>query len=198
MSNYIYLWHNRIIHVVLNQSMYTPINGIPGVIWYGVPDDPPAPVSDILAAQNYSFDSRNGYYQLDTPPGDGWERYADIVRMLKVLERFNGLAATQKLRYTSNSVGQALADVLLVDEIREFRRTNSLDNCTLLTALVQTSEAGLTPEALATKLWLQYESYKAVLAYLYQLEFKIRTLLLEGLYDDATAVLNTELEKMGI
>jgi hypothetical protein len=139
---------------------------------------------------------RKGYHVVEGDFPAEWEKRHDLVKQLQILGGLNTLANSQKMKYTDNSIGQALFDVLLVDEIREFRRSGSVEECPMLQALVETSGTKLTTEALATKLWLQYESYKTVMVYLTRLEFNIRQLMDNHQFDKAREMLNNEVEKM--
>jgi hypothetical protein len=161
-----------------------------------VTSPPPLPMAEMVQRGNYGYNMRKGYFIVDGDPPPDWEKRHDLVKQLQILGAFNTLINSQKMKYTDNSVGQALTDVLLVDEIREFRRTGSAENCTILQALAETGSTKLTVEALATKLWLQYESFRMVVAYLYRLEHNIRELMYNHQFDKATELLNNEAEKM--
>jgi hypothetical protein len=169
-----------------------------GVKWYLAQIKPPIPLNEMVTREDYTFNLQQGFSVLEEDLPPDWDKRGDVVRKIVVLERLNSLATTQKLKYTDNSVGQALDDILLLDEIREFRKTGNLNDCQLLQGMLETSDAGLTPEALVTKLWLRYESYRTVLAYLNRLEFNVTKMLEEEQIDQANDLLNGELEKIRI
>ena len=196
MSDYIYLYCDRIIYSVPQTAFYKPVGNILGMRWYLVHAAPSVPYATMIQQGNYGFNLHKGFVTVDDEPPMNWNDRGDIVKQIQILERYNSLANTQKMKYTNNSVGQALIDILTLEEIREYRQTGSIENCTILTSLAETTEKTLTPEALAMKLWLQYESYRKVIAYLNKLEFKVRELLENKQFDQASQVVNDELEKM--
>ncbi|MBY0429401.1 MAG: hypothetical protein K2Q32_09315 [Alphaproteobacteria bacterium] len=197
MSVYIYLFQDRIIHWA-PQSIYSKPAGIDKIAWYSIAGSIPMPLNDMVSKGNVGYNSLKGFYTVDGEPGNGWEERAKYVKQIQIIDAFNSIANTQKTRYTDNSIGQSLTDVLILDEIRQFRATNSLADCTILTSLNETGESELTPEAMVTKLWLRYESFRTVLSYLNRLEFNIRTLFNQNKLEEAQDLVNIELEKMRI
>lgn len=195
MSYYIYLFADRLVHFVPQTAYYVPVTDIPQVRWYLVHGEPPVPFDIMIQKQSYSFNSQKGFFELEGSLPQNWHERGAAVEKIRIWEHFNSLANSQKLKYTSNAVGDALKDVLILEEIREYRATGSIENCTILNSLLETAPNQYTPEGLVTKLWLKYESYRRVFAYLRQLEFSITNLLDEGKFNEAVEMINYELEK---
>lgn len=195
MSSCIYLFMDRIIYWHPQTLFARPVS-LPDLKWYVISAPPPRPLNEMIEAQNCSFTLQKGFMELEGPLPLGWEKHKDMVRQIQIMNSLNALANVHKLKYTDNALGQPLADIVLMDEIREYRKTGSLENCPILVSLLETTEAGLTPDALATKLWLRYETYGTIVAYLNRVEFAVRAMLAEGKNDEAAAYINSEFEKM--
>lgn len=193
MSVCIYLYHNRLIHWTPQTSMSKPVV-VRGLSWYAINVLPEIPLDDMVAQGNYSYNLQKGFFERKNgEPLDDVVR-TNVIKQIQILGALNTLANTQKMRYTDNSVGQPLTDILLLDEINEYRRTNSLENATILASMAATDPTHLTTEALAMKLWLRYESYRGIIAHLNLLEFNIRQLLAEHRFDEANMMIYAELE----
>lgn len=197
MSVYIYLFRERVIYWTPQTMFSKPVN-IGKVNWYSITGAIPMPLNDMIARANVSYSLQKGFFTLNEELPPDWGERDGIIKKIQIMGAFHSISNTQRLRYTDNSMGQSLADLLLLDEITTFRKTKNLAECTILTSLIETSEKGLTPEALVTKLWLQYESYRTTLAYLNRLEFNLRQLLEVNDFDKANEVINSELEKMRV
>jgi len=195
MSAYIYLFHDRIIHWSPQTIFSKPAN-VPNVTWYSVSGAIPMPLNDMVAKGNVGYNLQKGFYTVEGEPGPGWQYRDQYIRQIHIMGGFNTIANTQKARYTDNTIGQGLTDILILDEIRQFRETNDLKECTILTSLHETWEADLTPEAMVTKLWLRYESFRTIVSYLNRLEFNICRLCDAKEFDQAMDLVNSELEKM--
>ncbi len=195
MSVYIYLFQHRIIYWAPQTVFSKPAN-IDKITWYNVSGSIPMPLNDMVARGNVGYSLQHGFYTVegDVPPN--WDDRDGYVKYIKILETFHTIANTQKAKYTDNSVGQSLTDILTLDEIRLFREKSTLEDCPILTSLLETHESDLSPDALVTKLWLQYESFRTVISYLNRLEFNIRLLCHEKAFDKASELINNELEKM--
>lgn len=198
MSYCIYIYRERIVSWAPETQYNKPVH-LAGMQWYIINQPPPIPIEEIIANKNVGFNTQRGFYTINRPIPAGWEQEAQIVvRKIEILTALTNLANTQKSRYTNNTVGQALTDALILDEIREYRQTGSMENCTILSAFAKTWQHEPTPEALVTKLWLGYEFYRSVIAHLSQLECAIQKLLAADKYDDAVRLLNSEVEKLHI
>jgi hypothetical protein len=195
MSVIIYLLGDRIIHWTPNTLFTKPAN-VNRAKWYMVNTAPPVPMDEIVADGNYCYNFTRGYFKVSTPPPEAWEEREHIIRCIQIIGGVNTLANTQRLRYTDNSIGQPLTDVLLLEEIREYRKTKKLDDCTILSSMIETDQGTLEPEALVSKIWLRYESFRNVVAYLNKLEVTVRKMLQAREYDQATELLNNEFEKI--
>ena len=200
MSYYIYMFKKRIVFYREPYAFYSPVTGLKGVTWYLVHQEPQVSFEDMIRQGNYSFSSEKGFFVLDTDDGaEAYGQKADsVIAKIKVLEKFQSLANTQKLRYTNTGAGQSIIDALTIHELQEFRRTGSLDGCTLLSMYLEIPEDGYTPEALATKLWLQFESFKNVIVYLHRIEQGVRKLLDDNRVDEANRMIAQEFEKMRV
>jgi hypothetical protein len=197
MSVFIYLFHERII-CWTPQSVFSKPASAPNVQWYSIHGTPPMPYNEMVTQGNIGYTLKKGFFTVEgTPPSD-WSEREDRVKHLQLIAALNTVTTTHKARYTDNAIGQPLADALLLDEIREYRTTNSMEHCPILTSLLETSTVNLTPDALVTKLWLRYESYRNVIAYLNRLEFNIEKLLAEKAFDQVTEILNGELDKIRV
>jgi hypothetical protein len=197
MSAYIYLYQDRIIYWT-QQSMFSKPVSIPKVRWYSINGNIPMPFNEMVSRGDISYSLQKGFFNVTEPLPANWNERENIVRQIQLLSALNTVANNHKSTYTDNSVGQPLADALTLDEIREYRATGSIENCTILKSLLETTEAGLSPEALVTKLWLQYESYRTIIAHLNKLEFQLRQLLNDQAFDKATELLNNELDKIRV
>ena len=196
MSYYIYLFHDRIIYWLPRTPDSKPIE-VSWANWYIVNNPPPIPLDEMVKRGDVSYNMQQGFHILENEPfPKNWDQRSKFVKKIELLAGLNNLANSHKARYTDSAVGQALTDALTLEEIREYRATGSLDNCAILTSLMETSESGLTAEALVTKLWLTYESYRNVIAYLNHLEARVRKLLQDNQLDEATALLNHEVDKL--
>lgn len=197
MSVCIYLFRDRVI-CWTPQTLYSKPVSIARTKWYIVNNPPPIPLNEMVAQQNVSYTMQKGFFILEDALPNDWDERINLIKKIEILSALNTVANCQKSRYTDNTIGQPLADALLIDEIREYRRTSSLENSAILASLLETSESQLSPEGLVTKLWLQYESYRTVIAYLNRLEFTIRELLKKDDFDKAIELLNNEVEKMKV
>ena len=196
MSVYIYLFNDRLIYAKDYNPFYKVVRRLAQVKWYAVHGELPLPVDEMIRQENYSYNMRDGFFTLSAELPKNWGERGDVIRKIQILEKFNALSNTQKLNYTDSNVGQALADVLVVDEIRRYQATKSLDGCAILTSYLETGEADLTPEAMVTKLWLKYESYAQLVANLNRLEYNIRQMLNMRKFDEASNLLAAEFEKI--
>ncbi len=197
MSVYIYLFHNRIIHWA-PQTLFGKPASVPKIMWYTVNGSIPMPLNDMVARGNVGYNMQQGFYTIEEPPPPDWDDRFQYIKQIQIMGTFNSIANTQKARYTDNSLGQSLTDILIIDEIRQFQQKQSLEDCPILTSMLETTEAGLTPEALVTKLWLRYESFRTIISYLNKLEYNVRKLFEEKAFDKAAELVNSELEKMRI
>jgi hypothetical protein len=195
MNVYLYLFHDRIIHW-MPQTMFSKPLLVSGLKWYAVNAAPPIPLDEMVMQENYSYNLQKGYFVLEKDWPLDWSDRSGLVAQLNILGSLSTLENIQKLKYTDNSIGRALSDILLIDEIRDYRQTGSIDNCTIMKSMLETTDADLMPEALVTKLWLQYESYRAVVAYLKRLEYRVRQMMAVGQLDQAGALINLEFEKI--
>lgn len=196
MSVCIYLFHDRII-AWTPQTLYSKPVNVGKTRWYIINTAPPIPLNDMILRENVSYNFQKGFFTLEDeelPPD--WDERHNIIKKIQILGRFGTIANTQKSSYTDNSIGQSLSDILLMDEIREYRRTGKLDDCAIIQSLMEADEDGYTPDAFVNKLWLQYESYRSVIVYLNRLEFKVRQHLRNAEFDKADELLSREIEKM--
>lgn len=198
MSVYIYLYCDRLIYVTPHTPLYKPITGLPWLKWYLVHGTPEVPFDVMIQKGNYSFSLQSGFAIITEPLPSAWAERENIVRKIRILERMNSLASTQKMRYTNNSAGQPLTDILMFEEIREYQKTSSLENCPILSSLLETTESELLPEALVMKMSLALQSFSRVVAYLNRLEFKVRQFLTDNKFDEANQLLDDEFEKIGM
>ncbi|MDX1922573.1 MAG: hypothetical protein SFW65_05555 [Alphaproteobacteria bacterium] len=197
MSAYIYLFQERIIYWT-PQTLYSKPVAVQKVKWYSITGAIPMPLNDMVTRGNVGYSMQKGFYTVEGELPPNWDEREGLIKQLQILAGLNTITNTQRAKYTDNSIGQPLMDVLLVDEIRQYRKNGSLDECTIITSLLETDEQNLTPDALVTKLWLQYESYRTVISYLNRLEFKVRQLLRDHEYDKANDLIAAEVEKMRI
>ncbi|MBI3419111.1 MAG: hypothetical protein HY053_03150 [Proteobacteria bacterium] len=195
MSVCIYLFRERIIYWT-PQTLFNKPASVGRTKWYIINEAAPIPLNEMVQRGNVGYTQQEGFYTVEGDSPADWDERINLVKKIQIIGGLNTLANNHKSKYTDNSLGQALADILLLDEIREYRRTNSLENCAIITSLLETSEARLTPDALVTKLWLQYESYRTVIAYLNHLESSVRQLLKDDHFDKANELLGSELEKL--
>ena len=195
MSVYIYLFQDRIVYWT-PQTIYSKPANVNKITWYSVSGAIPMPLNDMIARGNVGYNMQKGFYTVEGDYPLNWDERDQYVKQIQIMGSFNTIANTQKARYTDNTMGQALTDILTLDEIRLFRQTNSLEECPILTSLHETWEAELTPEAMVTKLWLRYESFRTIVGYLNRLEYNVRKLCNENEFDQATDLINSELEKM--
>lgn len=195
MSAYIYLFQDRIIYWTPQTIFSKPAN-VAKITWYSVTGAIPMPLNDMVAKGNVGYNMQRGFYTVEGEFPANWAERVDCVKEIQIIGGFNSIANTQKARYTDNTIGQGLTDILVLDEIRQFRETNSLKECTILTSIHETLETNLTPEAMVTKLWLRYESFRTIISYLNRLEFNIRQLCYQSKFDEAQEMVNSELEKM--
>ncbi len=197
MSVYIYLFQDRIIYWTPQTIFSKPAN-VNKVTWYSVSGAIPMPLNDMVTRGNVGYTMQRGFYTVEGSPPADWDDREQYVRQIHIIGGLNTIANTQKSRYTDNTIGQALSDVLILDEIRVFRETKTLENCTILRSMHETWEAPLTPEAMVTKLWLRYESFRTIVSYLNRLEYNVRQLCQQKEFDKATELVNSELEKMRV
>lgn len=197
MSVYIYLFQDRIIHWS-PQTMFSKPASVPHVTWYSVTGSIPMPLNDMVARGNVGYTLQKGFYTVETPTPPDWDERGNYVKQIQIMGSFNGIANTQKARYTDNSLGQSLTDILIIDEIRQYQQKKTLEDCPILTSMLETTEAGLTPDALVTKLWLRYESFRTIISYLNRLEHNVRTLFASKSFDEASELVNNEIEKMRV
>jgi hypothetical protein len=195
MSAYIYLYNERIIYWMPQTPLSQPA-AVPEIKWYSVMGNIPMPFNDMVLRENVSYNLQKGFFTIDNELPPDWDQRGDLIKKIHVISSFNSLANTQKLRFTDSGIGQSLHDVLLLDEIREFRKHSDISECTILSSLLANTEEKLTPEGLVTKLWLQFESFRAVIAHLNKLEFSVRKLLKENQFDKAQQLVNSEFEKV--
>lgn len=195
MSVYIYLFQDRVIYWT-PQTMYSKPANVSKITWYSVSGAIPMPLNDMVAKGNVGYNMQKGFYTIEGDYPLNWDDREQCVKQIQIMGSFNSIANTQKARYTDNTMGQALIDILTLDEIRLFRQTNSLEECPILTSMHETIESDLTPEAMVTKLWLRYESFRTIVGYLNRLEYSIRKLCENNEFEQATDLVNSELEKM--
>lgn len=195
MNNYIYLYMDRIILVRPYIAQYKPATGIYGVRWFIVSSRFPADPNEMVAKRNYGFNFKQGYFEHQVPAPAPWPECENAIRHIEVKEKFNSYIVTQQLKIKDQLLGDA-GDLLLIDELREFRRTGSIESCTILQTMVETADPPATAEAIATHAWLRYESYREVIAYLIRLEAKVAKLLKEEKYEQATQLVTVEYEKL--
>jgi hypothetical protein len=194
---YIYLFRERLIHWMPQTLSSKPVSFGP-LKWYVINSPPPLSINDMTARGDIGYSIQKGFYTIEEPLPRDWDRRELLVKKIEILAGFISVSNSQKARYTDNTIGQPLADALLLDEIREFRQARSFDNCPILSGLAETNGAGFSPEGLVMKMWLVYESYRNVLVHLNRLEFKIRKLLEDEKFDEAVELLNLEIEKMRV
>ncbi len=197
MSVYIYLFQDRVIYWT-PQTLYSKPVAVPKVKWYSIMGSIPMPLNDMVTRGNVGYNMQKGFYTVEGELPPSWDERDGLIKQLQILAGLNTVMNTQRAKYTDNSIGQPLMDVLLVDEIRQYHKNGNLEECTIITSLLETNEQNLTPDALVTKLWLQYESYRTVISYLTRLEFKVRQLLKSHEYDKAADLITAEVEKMKI
>lgn len=195
MSYYIYLFCDRIVYWAPHSANTGPVD-LPTIKWYALSIQPPVPFDELIKSECYGYSLNKGYYTIETPPPLAWVSRGSIVRKIQILMQFSVLAISHKMHFSNATVGQSLTEVLIFDEIAEYRRSRNFENCTILQSMLETGNAKLTPEALVTKLWLKNESYRTIVAYLERLEFKVRELLSNGSYDAAAEIIDDELEKL--
>jgi hypothetical protein len=194
---YIYLFRDRLIYWT-PQTFFSKPASLGAVKWYVINGPPPLSINDMAARGDIGYNIQKGFFTIEGPLPRDWDRRALLIKKIEILTAFTNVENSHKVRYTDNTIGQPLADVLLLDEIREFRRTNSLEGCALLNSLIETNRSGLSPEGLVMKIWLVYESYRSVLVHLNRLEFRLRTLLEDEKLDEAMELPNLEMEKMRV
>lgn len=197
MSVYIYLFQDRIVYWT-PQTLYSKPVTIPKIKWYSVTGAIPMPLNDMVMRGNVGYTAQKGFYTVEGDLPLNWGDRDYYVKQIQILGQLNTVMNTQKAKYTDNSIGQPLADILTLEEIQTYRRTGNIEDCIILSSLLECDEQGLTPEALITKLTLQYESYRMVIAHLNQLDFKVRKLLREHELDQANELIAQEIEKMKI
>ncbi len=197
MSVYIYLFQDRLVYWT-PQTLYSKPVTIPKIKWYSVTGAIPMPLNDMVARGNIGYTVQKGFYTIEGDFPLNWGERDYFIKQIQILGQLNTVMNTQKARYTDNSIGQPLIDVLVLEEIHTYRKTGNIDDCTILLSLLETDEQGLTPDSLISKLWLQYESFRMVISHLNRLEYKVRKLLRERELDAANELIALEVEKMKI
>lgn len=197
MSVYIYLFQDRIIYWT-PQTLYSKPVTVPKVKWYSVTGAIPMPLNDMVMRGNVGYSTQKGFYTVEGDFPLNWGERDHFVKQIQILGQLNTVMNTQKAKYTDNSIGQPLIDILTLEEMQTYRKTGNIEDCIILSSLLETDEQGLTPDALISKLSLQYESYRMVIAHLNRLEAKVRKLLWDHELDQANELITLEIEKMRI
>lgn len=197
MSCYLYIYQNRVIYWKEFTPTYRPVSHdmTKWVISYQ-----PAPkgIEVLIERGVLCYNLRKGFYTDETPETEKWKLVDDVVEEIKLLERFENLATSYRHRYSNNYVGKPLEDILLIGEMAAFGSGKPIEECKLLNSLLKTKCKGLTPDALVMQMMLKFDSFKSVICYLNEVEETVRGLISQKKYDEVSAMIEQEFEKIRV